>query len=78
MKQSNNFFFFSDFIIELSFFFFKLSDFSIVGAKLNEFLNEFVLSYQDLINQKDFQINLDKIYGDCSQILLNLFEMVEK
>ncbi len=51
---------------------------AIVGSKLNEFLDSFVVSYQDLMTDPNVKINLDKIYGDCSQILLNLVDMVER
>jgi hypothetical protein len=54
------------------------SDVTVVGAKLNEFLDSFVLSYQDLMDEPNVKINLDKIYGDCSEILLNLMDMVER
>lgn len=56
-------------------------DISIVWAKLNAFLDDFVVSYKDLANDPNsqgFNVNLDKIYGDCSQILLSLLDVVEK
>jgi hypothetical protein len=56
-------------------------DISIVWAKLNAFLDDFVVSYKDFANDPNnqgFNVNLDKIYGDCSQILLSLLDVVEK
>ena len=51
-----------------------------VTGKLNEFLDSFVESFNDLSPEEGggFKLDLDKIYGDCSKILLDLLDLVEK
>jgi len=56
----------------------QIDDFTLVTEKLSAFLDQFVSSYRDLAPEENFSIDLDKIYGDCSQILLNLLDLVEK
>lgn len=57
----------------------QIDDFTLVTTKLNEFLDFFVDAYKEASSDStQIKIDLDRIYGDCSQILLNLVDLVER
>jgi hypothetical protein len=62
------------------------SDTSIVYTKLNTFLDSFRNSFNDLVpggsqgNEvgPGASIDVDSLFGDCKDILLNLLDLVER
>lgn len=53
-------------------------DFQLVASKLTAFLDSFQVSYSDLIGFASGSRDLDTIFGDCSEVLLNLLTLVER
>ena len=53
-------------------------DFELVASKLTAFLDSFQVSYGDLIGAASGSLDLDTIFGDLSDVLLNLLTLVER
>ncbi|EFA76742.1 hypothetical protein PPL_09493 [Heterostelium album PN500] len=57
----------------------EIKDPNLVTLKLNNFLDSFQESYKELLDSGQIKtIDLDKIFGDCSDILVSLLDLVER
>ncbi|GAM25725.1 hypothetical protein SAMD00019534_089000 [Acytostelium subglobosum LB1] len=57
----------------------EIKDPSLMTIKLNHFLDSFQESYKDMLESGQIKsIDLDKIFGDCSDILVSLLDLVER
>ncbi|ORY97114.1 hypothetical protein BCR41DRAFT_228094 [Lobosporangium transversale] len=56
------------------------SDVSTISQKLNTFLNTFDEAYHEMIQaeQGQAEFSIEKLYGDCSEIMATLFGTIER
>jgi hypothetical protein len=60
---------------------FTSSDVQTVAQKLTTFLDTFDEAYQEMIPQAEaeqMEMSIERVYGDCSEIMTTLFNAVER
>ncbi|KAF9110344.1 hypothetical protein BGX27_006476 [Mortierella sp. AM989] len=59
----------------------RQADVQTVSQKLNIFLDTFDESYQEMtsqVEQEQMDMSIEKLYGDCSEIMATLFSAIER